>query len=71
MKSLAESLASNVVSSCVGTERQPLSLTLEENQLSTADPEKTLLSATAAISLYQQAGKLPVTDDQPLSIHET
>lgn len=36
------------------------------SHLNDSDPEGTLLSAAAAISLYQQAGQLPVKDNQPL-----
>jgi hypothetical protein len=34
--------------------------------LNHSDPEEALLSAAAALSLYQQAGQLPVKDNQPL-----
>ena len=36
------------------------------SHLNHSDPEGALLSAAAAISLYQQAGQLPVKDNQPL-----
>lgn len=63
-----------VKTALVGTERQPLALTPPAfNQLSqllncldTSDPEAALLSAAAALSLYQRAGTLPIQDLQPL-----
>ncbi len=57
----------------VGTERRSLSLNPPTGQLgdllshlNPSDPEGALLSTAAAISLYQQAGQLPVKDNQPL-----
>ena len=57
----------------VGTQRRSLSLNSPTGQLgdllshlNPSDPEGVLLSAAAAISLYQQAGQLPVKDNQPL-----
>ncbi|HBL10524.1 MAG TPA: hypothetical protein DD379_03755, partial [Cyanobacteria bacterium UBA11162] len=57
----------------MGTERQPLTLTSSANplnellsHLNNTDPEAKLLSAVAAISLYQRAGQLPITNNQPL-----
>ncbi|HAA32180.1 MAG TPA: hypothetical protein DCE56_36380 [Cyanobacteria bacterium UBA8553] len=57
----------------VGTQRRSLSLNSPTGQLgdllshlNPSDPEGLLLSAAAAISLYQQAGQLPVKDNQPL-----
>ena len=57
----------------VGTERQPLTLTSSPNplnellsHLNNTDPEGKLLSAVAAISLYQRAGQSPITNNQPL-----
>lgn len=62
-----------VTTAVVGTERKPLQLTPSADplgkllsQLDSSDPESTLLSAAAAISLYQRAGQLPVKDHQPL-----
>lgn len=61
-----------VTAALVGT-RQSLMLTLPDNQLGellsrldSSDPEGFLLGAAAAIALYQRAGHLPVTDNQPL-----
>ncbi len=57
----------------VGTERKTLTPIAPTNQLSELlsqlnynNPEGALLSATAIISLYQKAGQIPVTDNQPL-----
>ncbi|MCP2729926.1 DUF5691 domain-containing protein [Limnofasciculus baicalensis] len=57
----------------VGTERKILTpipstdqLSQLLSQLNYKDPEGTLLSAAAIISLYQKAGQIPVTDNQPL-----
>ncbi|HEY9665920.1 MAG TPA: DUF5691 domain-containing protein [Coleofasciculaceae cyanobacterium] len=36
------------------------------SHLNNSDPEETLLSAAAAIALYQKAGQLPAKDNQPL-----
>lgn len=62
-----------VTTALVGTQRRALSLTLPTGQLgdilsdlNSSDPEGALLSAVAAISLYQQAGQLPVKNHQPL-----
>ena len=62
-----------VTAALVGTERQSLRLTPPDNQLgellqrlNNTDPEGTLLGAAAAIALYQRAGRLPTTDNQPL-----
>ncbi|HEY9638016.1 MAG TPA: DUF5691 domain-containing protein [Coleofasciculaceae cyanobacterium] len=57
----------------VGTQRRSLTLAPSNGQLgdllsrlNNSDPEEALLSAVSAISLYQQAGQLPVKDNQPL-----
>ena len=57
----------------VGTERKTLTPIPPTNQLSEilsqlnySDSEGALLSAAAIISLYQKAGQIPVTDNQPL-----
>lgn len=57
----------------VGTERKTLTPIPPTNQLSEllyqlnyTDPENALLSAAAIIDLYQKAGQIPVTDNQPL-----
>lgn len=62
-----------VTAALVGTERQSLALTPPDNQLGellrqldSTDPEGTLLGAAGAIALYQRAGRLPLTDNQPL-----
>lgn len=62
-----------VTAALVGTERQSLALTPPDNhlgellrQLDSTDPEGTLLGEAGAIALYQRAGRLPLTDNQPL-----
>ena len=62
-----------VTTTLVGTERKSLTLTPSTDelgnllsQLNYADPEGALLSAVAAICLYQKAGQLPIIDNQPL-----
>lgn len=58
-----------ITTAVVGTQRKTLNLPLPTNQLGellnrldTSDLEGTILSAAAAISLYQKAGKIPVRD---------
>lgn len=62
-----------VTTALVGTERRSLTLPPSTGQLgdllshlNPSDPEGGLLSAAAAISLYQQAGQLPAKDSQSL-----
>ncbi len=62
-----------VTAALVGSDRQSLTLPKGSDRLSTllsqldpADPEGTILSAAAAISLHQKAGKGPLSHAQPL-----
>lgn len=62
-----------VTAALVGTQRQTLTLNPQDNQLGkllrrldSTDPEGALLGAAGAIALYQRAGRLPITDNQPL-----
>src|SRR5207253_11476466 len=57
----------------LGTERRPFSLPAPGvplgdllSRLDSEDPERAMLSAAAAISLYKRAGRLPAVDNRPL-----
>src|SRR5439155_9041124 len=62
-----------VNSALLGTERRPLTLPPGEtpldstlSRLNDGDPQRALLGAAAALSLYRRAGHLPLVDDRPL-----